>query len=101
MAIETTSRMLAVTVLVFSWPLAGCATDDGSFLQPGASRAAAQAVETTLAAQIINPDPQYDGPMQGQGVQAEGAYDRYVKGNVKAPERVKTSSVVGSSGGSN
>lgn len=78
--------------------LGGCATDQAAFGGPGVSEAATMAVNDTLAAQIIDPNPQYDAPLQGQGVQAAEAYERYVKGAVKKPERVSTSNV-GMSGG--
>lgn len=60
-----------------------------------------EANRQTFAAQVIDPDPQYDtiNPATS-GDHAAKAIDRYNKGAVKAPEKVRTSNVGSGSGGS-
>ena len=57
------------------------------------------AARANYVAQIVEPDPSYEGPMVANGAQAAAAQDRYRKGEVKKPVRVKTTSG-GSGGGS-
>lgn len=71
--------------------LGACAEDD--FGIESANSTFGEAVNQTMALQVIDPEPVYDGPMTGQGVQAAGAYDRYAKGQVKQPDRVSTTDV--------
>ena len=56
-----------------------------------------EANRQTYAAMIIDPDPQYDGPMEGSAEHASDAVERYREGNVEQPESVRTTS--GSGGG--
>lgn len=78
--------------------LGGCATD-------GAGLAMAdnwgEANRQTMAAQIIDPAPQYDtANPTTSGDHAADAVDRYNKGEVKKPDRVRTTTVGSGSGGS-
>lgn len=64
-----------------------------------------EASRQTLAAQIIDPDPQYDTVVPATSAEhAAAAIDRYHKGGVKAPPKESTTSGTGggssSSGGS-
>lgn len=64
------------------------------------------AAKANYAAQIVEPDPVYDGAMVANGGQTAAAQERYRKGTVKKPVGVKTTtggsgSGSGSSGGSN
>lgn len=59
-----------------------------------------EANRQTMAAQVIDPDPQYEYLDPATSAERAGkAIDRYRKGTVKRPERVRTTSEVG--GGSN
>ena len=50
------------------------------------------AAKANYAAQIVEPDPQYDSAMVANGAQTAGAQERYRKGSVKKPVGVKTTS---------
>ncbi|PKB14516.1 hypothetical protein B0I00_2106 [Novosphingobium kunmingense] len=58
-----------------------------------------EANRQTFAAQVIDPDPQYDtiNPVTS-GDHAAKAIDRYNKGTVKVPEKIRTSSMSGGGG---
>jgi hypothetical protein len=58
-------------------------------------------VRNNSEAQIVEPDPKYDGDMAASGDQTAAAQERYRKGNVKKPVGVKTTTGgTGRSGGS-
>jgi type IV pilus biogenesis protein CpaD/CtpE len=60
-----------------------------------------EASRQTLAAQIIDPDPQYGSLVPAtSGDHAQDATDRYRAGTVRKPERQTTTSGTGSSSGS-
>jgi hypothetical protein len=48
------------------------------------------AAKANYAAQIVDPDPTYEGPMVANGNQAAAGQERYRKGAVKKPVGVKT-----------
>jgi hypothetical protein len=50
------------------------------------------AVRANYAAQIVDADPSYEGPLKANGAQSAAAQDRYRKGSVKKPVGVKTTS---------
>lgn len=55
------------------------------------------AVRTTMAAQVVNPDPEYDGPQTTDGTKGAAAVKRYQTDTVKQPEAIRTTeSVTGS-----
>ncbi len=54
----------------------------------------------TMAAQVVNPDPQYDQPMTGSADSAAQAVERWRTDKVKKPDRVKSTQGSGSGGGS-
>jgi len=78
---------------------AGCTTSSSTHL--GADEIGwGEANRQTMAAQIIDPAPQYDYAVpETSGEHAQQAIERYRKGEVKKPERVRTSDVT-SGGGS-
>ena len=77
--------------------VAGCTND--SVMSASASNWG-EANRQTMAAQIIDPDPQYDTAVPASsGDHAADAVDRYNKDQVKKPEKVRTTNV-GSGGGS-
>ena len=58
-----------------------------------------EAKNMTMAAQVIDPDPQYEflDPLTSAEHAAQ-AIDRYRKGTVKQPERIRSTEAVGSRG---
>lgn len=54
----------------------------------------------TMAAQVVNPDPQYDQPMTGSGDSAAQAVERWRTDAVKKPDKVKSTQIKGGGGGS-
>ncbi len=50
------------------------------------------AAKANYAAQIVEPDPQYDSAMAANGAQTAAAQERYRKGAVKKPVSIKTTS---------
>lgn len=46
----------------------------------------------TMMAQVIDPDPQFDGPMEGSGDLTAQAIERHRTDRVKQPERIRTTS---------
>ncbi|MFM5885215.1 MAG: hypothetical protein ACKOQ3_07825 [Novosphingobium sp.] len=76
--------------------LAGCATD-GAGMKMADNWG--EANRQTMAAQIIDPDPQYDTALPAtSGDKVAKSVDRYNKDQVKRPEKVRTTNV-GSGGG--
>ncbi len=55
------------------------------------------AAKANYAAQIVEPDPTYEGPQVANGSQTAAAQDRYRKGTVKKPVGVKTTNGTSSS----
>ncbi|AZI38140.1 hypothetical protein EGO55_05175 [Caenibius tardaugens NBRC 16725] len=80
--------------------LAGCASVPSIFEQPG-DAAFGEANRQTMMAQVIDPDPVYDGPMVTSGDHAADAIDRYRTDTVKQPETISTTENLtgGGSGG--
>lgn len=87
---------LAISALLAA-ALAGCATTDRTRMVRDNW---GEANRQTMAAQIIDPAPQYDTAMTTSGDQVAGAIERYRTDKVKQPEKIKTSKV-GAAGGSN
>jgi hypothetical protein len=54
-----------------------------------------EANRQTMMAQVVDPDPQYDKPLETSAEHAAQANDRYHKDKVKKPERIKSTSGVG------
>ena len=97
MGIESIQLASAGFIVVF---LAGCAAAPGGVSTVKQDNWG-EANRQTMAAQIIDPSPDYAGaPMTTAGDQVAGALARYRTGQVKQPERIKTSKS-GTSGSSN
>lgn len=69
--------------------LAGCASIPSVLEEPGDS-AFGEANRQTMMAQVIDPDPVYDGPMVTSGDHAADAIERYRNDAVKEPETIST-----------
>lgn len=80
------------TALAVSPLLAGCATYNSVAAGELDPEDFGEANRQTYAAMIVNPDPQYDTELEGNGEQAANAAERYREGQVKRPERVSTTS---------
>lgn len=92
---NTNRRILAGMLATAA--LSACSTDGR---QPIASASFGEANRQTMMAQVIDPDPKYtDAAPAGSGEQAAAAVERYRKGTVKKPDRIRTSNV-GAGGGS-
>lgn len=52
-----------------------------------------EANRQTMMAQVVDPDPTYDGPLVTSGNKAEQAIDRYNTDTVKQPTRLQTTDV--------
>lgn len=92
------ARLAAIALAI---PLvAGCTTSTST--RYGADNEGwGEANRQTMAAQIIDPDPQYDTAVpETSGEHVANAIDRYRNDKVKRPERVKTSSISTGGGGS-
>lgn len=96
MAIDFAQGIVALVMVVF---VAGCTTT-GEASSLAKHDNWGEANRQTMAAQIINPNPVYDGPLMTSGGQVAAALERYRTGQVKQPERQKTSKIA-TSGGSN
>jgi hypothetical protein len=96
MAIMTIKRIIAVGAAALA--VSACTPNDIGL---------GNAAKANYAAQIVEPDPQYEDAMVANGNQTAAAQERYRKGNVKKPVGVKTttggsgSGSGSSSGGSN
>jgi hypothetical protein len=71
--------------------LAGCATGPNGMPYHGGPDNFGEANKQTLAAQVIDPLPVYDGSMESSAQHAVAAQERYRTDKVKQPDRVKTS----------
>ena len=67
----------------------------GEHDMPGAKPASTfgDANRQTMMAQVIDPDPQYDGPMATSAEHAAQAVDRYKRDQVKQPDKVRSTEV--------
>jgi hypothetical protein len=73
--------------------LSGCET---GFRDPkGEISTFGEANRQTMMAQVVDPDPQYDQPLETSAEHTGQAADRYHKDKVKKPERVRSASAVG------
>jgi len=54
-----------------------------------------EANRMTYAAMIVDPDPEYDEPMESSGERAVGAVQAYEEGSVEEPERVTSTETSG------
>jgi hypothetical protein len=73
--------------------LAGC--EHGIGKSADAASGFGEANRQTMMAQVVDPDPQYDKPLETSAEHAAQATDRYHKDKVKKPERIKSTSGVG------
>ena len=93
-----TDRGLRYAVLSLLPLAAGCASVPSLYEQPG-DAAFGEANRQTMMAQVVDPDPVYDGPMTRSGEQAAGAVERYRNDTVEEPDSIRTTNVGGGSGG--
>lgn len=89
MNIDRFVRAGSVALLLLA---AGCASIPSVLEQPGDS-AFGEANRQTLMAQVVNPEPVYDGPMTTSGEHAADAIERYRTDTVKQPDNIRTTDV--------
>ncbi len=71
-----------VLAIIAAVLLVGCTPTDATF---------GNAVRQTMAAQVVNPDPQYDNPVPTtEAAKAGAAVDRYRNDKVKQPDTIRT-----------
>ena len=76
---NTDHIILGIAVAVL---LAGCTPTDATF---------GNSVRQTMAAQVVNPDPQYDSAIPStEAAKAGAAVDRYRNDKVKKPDTIRT-----------
>lgn len=81
----------AVLGLVPALALAGCATDGAGFDRAIAD-SFGEANRQTMAAQVIDPNPQYDTAVPATSAEhAAQAAERYRTDRVKQPDKIQTS----------
>ena len=92
---------LRLTLFVLAVPLVAGCTTSSSLRQGADDEGWGEANRQTMAAQIIDPTPQYDYAVpETSGEHVADAIQRYRDDKVKRPERVKTSSIsTGGAGG--
>ncbi|MFA6220549.1 MAG: hypothetical protein WC692_12355 [Erythrobacter sp.] len=71
--------------------VAGCA--DRSILEAPGDAAFGEANRQTMMAQVVNPEPEYDGEMTTSGDHAAQAIERYRADEVKQPVSIRTTDV--------
>ena len=76
--------------------LAGCATYGSPEAGKFDPEDFGEANRMTFAAMVVDPDPQYDTPMESDGERAADAIEAYREGAVEEPERVTS---IGRGGG--
>ena len=87
-------RIACLALLPFA---AGCASVPSLYEEPDDAKFG-EANRQTMMAQVIDPDPVYEGPAVTSGEHAAGAVERYRTDTVKEPESIRTTA--GSGGGS-
>lgn len=71
-----------MTALALAGLASGCTPTDATF---------GNAVRQTMAAQVVNPDPQYDTAIPStEAAKAGAAVDRYRNDKVKKPDTIRT-----------
>ena len=84
-------------ILGLSLALAGCASVPPITEQPG-DAPFGEANRQTMMAQVVDPDPVYDGPAVTSGDHAAQAIERYRTDTVKQPESISTTEEIGGGG---
>ena len=88
----TFDRIRLAVVLGLAVSAAGCTSDGG--LKQGRADNWGEAYRQTLAAQIINPAPEYDTPfVASSGAKAAQAIERYRTDKVKQPVKQSLSDI--------
>lgn len=77
-------------VLIAAFALAGCASTHSLASGKIDPEAFGEANRQTYAAMIIDPDPQYEEPLETSGDHAAQAIERYRTDQVKQPETIRS-----------
>ena len=89
---------LPLCALLGALALGGCAQHYSASVGEIDAADFGEANRQTYAAMIIDPDPQYDEPMATSAEHAAQAAERYREGEVKQPERIRSTETGGSGG---
>lgn len=84
-----TTRFIAVGVICIG--LSACA--EHSLLEGPGDASFGEANRQTMMAQVINPEPEYETDMQGNGQRTAAAVQRYREGKVTQPDGIRTTNV--------
>lgn len=82
-------KTLRIAIAATALSLAGACADNSMFDRPG-DAAFGEANRQTMMAQVVNPDPVYEGEMTTSGDHAAQAVERYRTDSVKEPETIST-----------
>lgn len=83
---DRSMRMAAASGLLAGLALSGCASTYSARSGEIDPADFGEANRQTYAAMIVNPDPQYTGPMASSAEQAAAAAERYREDEVKQPD---------------
>lgn len=81
-------RVLAATTAGIALMLSACSTN--AITEKPGDLKFGDANRQTMMAQVINPDPVYTEPAQGNGANASDAVERYRTDKVKQPDTIRT-----------
>lgn len=76
----------AIIALAAGCMLGGCATYGSPEAGKFDDADLGEANRITFSAMVVDPDPQYDTPMEGSGERAADAIEAYREGSVEEPE---------------
>lgn len=90
---RTALRPLALLAAVTM--LSGCLSVEDRELAGYQDPGFGSANRATYAAQVVNPAPVYDAPMEGSAARAVNAIDAYRAGEVEEPDTISTTNGTG------
>ena len=82
-------KTLRIGLALAAVPMASACADNAFFDRPG-DAAFGEANRQTMMAQVVNPEPEYDGEMTTSGEHASNAIERYRTDTVKQPDTIST-----------
>lgn len=90
-----TTDKLRFALAIAALPLVSACADRSIWEGPG-DASFGEANRQTMMAQVVNPDPEYDGEMATSGDHAAQAVERYRTDAVKQPDTISTTEGTGS-----
>ncbi|MEZ5681351.1 MAG: hypothetical protein R3E14_08635 [Erythrobacter sp.] len=83
------TKTLRIALALATATMASACADNSIFDRPG-DAAFGEANRQTMMAQVVNPEPVYEGDMATSGDHAAQAVERYRTDNVKQPDTIST-----------